>query len=187
MRVIAGRARGRRLSVPPAGTRPTSDRVREALFSSLDSAVGDWSGVRVLDLCAGSGAVGLEALSRGAAAATLVEQDRRCLDVLRRNAAAVDPSAEIIAADARSWLPGERRFDVVYVDPPYAAPDADVHAMLANLIAADAVSSEALVIVERSVRTGDPWPDADWEALRRRDYGETTLWYGRRTGGTGVS
>lgn len=180
MRVISGRARGRRLSVPPAGTRPTSDRVREALFSSLDSDVGDWSRVSFLDLCAGSGAVGLEALSRGAAAATLVEQDRRCLEILRRNAAAVDERAEIIAADARTWLPGDRRFDVVYIDPPYAVPDADVHAMLENLATASSVSGEALVVIERSSRSGDPWPDSGWQHLRRRDYGETVLWYGRR-------
>lgn len=183
MRVIAGRARGRRLSVPPAGTRPTSDRVREALFSSLDSEVGDWSSVRFLDLCAGSGAVGLEALSRGAAAATLVEQDRRCLEVLRRNVAAVGAGGEVIAADARSWLPGDRRFDVVYIDPPYAVPEEDVHAMLRNLVSADAVSDQALVVIERSSRSGNPWPQTDWEPLRQREYGDTTLWYGRRAGG----
>lgn len=182
MRVIAGSARGRRLSVPPAGTRPTSDRVREALFSSLDSEVGDWSGVRFLDLCAGSGAVGLEALSRGAARATLVEQDRRCADVLRRNAAVVDAAAEIVVADARTWMPDDRSFDIVYVDPPYAVPESDVQAMLENLVEARALTTSSLVVIERSARSGDPWPASGWEVLRRRDYGETSLWYGRITG-----
>ncbi|MGA0091699.1 MAG: RsmD family RNA methyltransferase, partial [Candidatus Nanopelagicales bacterium] len=100
MRIIAGNAGGRRLDAPPPGTRPTTDRVREALFSSLDSAIrlehGGWDGVRVLDLFAGSGAVGLEAMSRGAGSATLVERDRRCAEVLRRNVAAVAPSAHVV-------------------------------------------------------------------------------------------
>lgn len=179
MRIIAGRARGRRLHVPPAGTRPTADRVREALFSSLDVLVGDWSEVRFLDVCAGSGAVGLEALSRGAARSTLVEDDRRCSDVLRRNAAAVDARAEIVIADARTWDPGDRTFDIVYVDPPYAMSDEDLRRILVNLTAGAHLAPDALLIVERAARSTTPWPDEGWEELRRRDYGDTSLWYGR--------
>src|SRR5215207_8604815 len=99
-RIIAGRAGGRRIAVPPAGTRPTSDRVREALFSALTADPG-LDGAAVLDLCAGSGALGLEALSRGAAHALFVESDRRAAAVLRRHAAALDlPGAAVRASSA---------------------------------------------------------------------------------------
>ena len=180
MRIIAGAARGRRLYSPPAGTRPTSDRVREALFSSLDGLVGEWTAVHFLDVCAGSGAVGLEALSRGAAESTLVEEDRRCLDVLRRNVSAVGVDADVVIEDARTWNPGDRTFDVVYVDPPYAMPDEDLRQILVNLTSGAHLAPGALVVLERAVRSASPWPEEGWEELRRRDYGETSLWYGRR-------
>ncbi|MEX1211089.1 MAG: 16S rRNA (guanine(966)-N(2))-methyltransferase RsmD [Candidatus Nanopelagicales bacterium] len=180
MRIIAGIARGRRLYSPPTGTRPTSDRVREALFSSLDGLVGEWTAVHFLDVCAGSGAVGLEALSRGAAQATLVEEDRRCLDVLRRNVSAVGVDADVVMADARTWNPGDRTFDVVYVDPPYAMSDEDLRQILVNLTSGAHLAPRALVVLERAVRSASPWPEEGWEELRRRDYGETSLWYGRR-------
>jgi len=180
MRVIGGRAGGRRLSSAPDGTRPTTDRVREALFSSLGSMVGEWSTVRALDLFAGSGAVGLEALSRGARSATFVENDRRCLEVLRRNAAAVDPSATIVAADVLRWVPEDGPYDLAYVDPPYALDESDLHRVLETLALDGVLAPEALVVIERSSRSPEPWPAAGWEGLRRRDYGETSLWYGRR-------
>lgn len=183
MRIIAGHAGGRRLAVPPAGTRPTTDRVREALFSSLDALVreqhGGWSDVAVLDLFAGSGAVGLEAMSRGARAATLVERDRRCLEVLRRNVAAVDPRARVIASDATTWRPEGGPYDVVYVDPPYALADEQVRTLLASLREHGAVLPGALAIVERSARSPEPWPESGWQELRKRDYGDTALWYGQ--------
>lgn len=183
MRIIAGHAGGRRLAAPPAGTRPTTDRVREALFSSLDAHVrerqGGWGDVAVLDLFAGSGAVGLEAMSRGARAATLVERDRRCLDVLRRNAAAVDSRARVVAADATAWRPEGGPYDLIYVDPPYALADDQVRALLSSLRAHGAVRPGALAIVERSARSPEPWPDSGWEQLRKRDYGDTSLWYGQ--------
>lgn len=183
MRIIAGHAGGRRLAAPPEGTRPTTDRVREALFSSLDTHVrenyGGWSDVRFLDLFAGSGAVGLEAMSRGAAEATLVERDRRCLEVLRRNVAAVDAGARVVAADATRWHPEGGPYDVVYVDPPYGLSDDDVRRILAALVAHGALAAGALAVVERSVRSQEPWPTSGWEELRKRDYGDTALWYGR--------
>lgn len=183
MRIIAGAAGGRRLAAPPEGTRPTTDRVREALFSSLDSYVGDthggWSGVRVLDLFAGSGAVGLEALSRGAAGATLVERDRRCLAVLRVNAAAIDSRGRVVAADAFAWLPDDPGYDIVYVDPPYAVSDDDVRDVIDRLVRAAAFGPRALIVVERSQRSGSPWPVAGVEHIRERAYGDTRLWYGR--------
>lgn len=183
MRIIAGRAGGRRLAGPPEGTRPTTDRVREALFSSLDSHVrqrlGDWGTVRVLDLFAGSGAVGLEAMSRGASYATLVEKDRRCLAVLRSNVARVDPRAHVVAADVLAWAPDGQAFDIAYADPPYALSDDDVRALLARLRREGAFAEGALIIVERSQRSPSPWPDSGFEALRDRDYGDTRLWYGQ--------
>jgi 16S rRNA (guanine966-N2)-methyltransferase len=183
MRIIAGTAGGRRLAVPPEGTRPTTDRVREALFSSLDTHVridhGDWNRVRVLDLFAGSGAVGLEALSRGAAGATLVERDRRCLEVLRANVATVDPRARVVAADAFAWVPDGGPFDLAYIDPPYAVSDDDVRRLLEQLSSRGAFADDALIVVERSQRSSSPWPGQSVEPLRERAYGDTRLWYGR--------
>jgi 16S rRNA (guanine966-N2)-methyltransferase len=183
MRIIGGRAGGRRLSVPPSGTRPTTDRVREALFSSLDAQVrsgfGDWGAIRVLDLFAGSGAVGLEAVSRGAVHATLVERDRRCLDVLRSNVAAIDPHATVVAADAFTWAPTGGPYGVVYLDPPYAVPDEDVRDLLDRLHLSGALEDQALVVVERARTASSPWPDQRFAAVHERDYGDTRLWYGR--------
>ena len=120
LRVVAGRHRGRRLHAPPGrDTRPTSDRVREALFSILGPAV---EGARVLDLFAGSGALGIEALSRGAASVTFVESDRRAAAVVRDNLEALGEDAEIAARDALAWLrspPAGASFGLVLLDPPY--------------------------------------------------------------------
>ena len=119
MRVIAGRFKGRRLAAPPGyDVRPTSDRVREAVFSML----GDLEGDRVLDLFAGSGTLAIEALSRGAATAVLVDDDRRAVDVIRANLAPLpDADARVVRADALSWLrAGEGSYDLVFLDPPYS-------------------------------------------------------------------
>jgi len=117
MRVVAGAFKGRRLQTPRGSrTRPTADRVREALFSVL----GDVSGARVLDLYAGSGALGIEALSRGAASATFVERDARALASLRRNLDAVGSEAEVRRQDVLRYLASVAgTFDLVFIDPPY--------------------------------------------------------------------
>jgi 16S rRNA (guanine966-N2)-methyltransferase len=182
-RIVAGEARGRRLQVPAgAGTRPTADRVREALFSAVESARGGWSGARVLDLYAGSGALGLEALSRGADIAEMVELARRALAALRHNVKVVGlPGARVVADRVERHLlgqPGEP-FDVVLLDPPYSVADAAVTEVLGSLVRRHWLTDDALVVVERSTRGGPlTWPSG-LEALRERRYGETTLWYGQ--------
>ncbi|MBW0115834.1 16S rRNA (guanine(966)-N(2))-methyltransferase RsmD [Pseudonocardia abyssalis] len=183
-RIIAGTAGGRRLTVPPSGTRPTSDRVREALFSALGHDPG-LDGAAVLDLCAGSGALGLEALSRGAAHALLVESDRRAAAVLQRNVAELGlPGAQVRAAPAGTVLgaPAPRAFDVVLVDPPYDVPDDEVAGWLVAAAGNGWLADDALVVVERRAGRGRDggsfaWPDP-LVAVRQRRYGETVLFTG---------
>ncbi|MFD0027224.1 16S rRNA (guanine(966)-N(2))-methyltransferase RsmD [Streptomyces sp. NPDC127172] len=184
-RVIAGRAGGRRLSVPPGnGTRPTSDRAREALFSTWQSLLGGpLDGERVLDLYGGSGAVGLEALSRGAGHALLVEADARAVRTIRENVKSLGlPGAEVRAGKAEQIVRGPAPatpYDLAFLDPPYAVPDDDLREILLTLASGGWLADDALVTVERSTRGGVfPWPDG-FEALRSRRYGEGTFWYGR--------
>lgn len=184
-RIVAGRARGRRLTVPPAGTRPTADRVREALFSSLESQVGAFAGLRVLDLYAGSGALGLEALSRGAAHVLLVESDPSAVRAIRANVAAVGlDGAEVRAARAELVLSGQppAPYDIVLADPPYEKAGAAVTELLARLAPGGWLAADALVVVERA-RRAEPlrWPEG-LVADRERRYGETMLWYGHPAG-----
>ncbi|MCM2578761.1 16S rRNA (guanine(966)-N(2))-methyltransferase RsmD [Streptomyces meridianus] len=183
-RVIAGAAGGRRLAVPPGrSTRPTSDRAREGLFSTWTSLLGDLEGVRVLDLYAGSGAVGLEALSRGAAHVLLVEADGRAARTVRENIRALGlPGAEARTAKAEQVVastPPEQPYEVVFLDPPYAVNDAELCEILLTLRAQGWLADDAVVTVERSTRGGGfGWPTG-FEGLRSRRYGEGTLWYGR--------
>lgn len=182
-RIVAGAAGGRRLSVPPGNrTRPTSDRVREALFSSLAAAFGGGlGGLRVLDLYAGSGALGLEALSRGAQHCLLVESDARAAAVIRANVKAVGlPGAVVAAAPVERLLaaPPDAPYDLVLADPPYAMVDAELSGVLVSLTAGW-LAPDALVVVERDRRSAPvTWPD-DIAGERERRYGETVLWYGR--------
>ncbi|MFY0408106.1 16S rRNA (guanine(966)-N(2))-methyltransferase RsmD [Solicola sp. PLA-1-18] len=181
-RIIAGTARGRRLRTPPGSrTRPTTDRVRESLFASLVSEMGGLDGLRVLDLYAGSGAVGLEALSRGALEAVMVEVDARTCDVVRENVRLLGlPGSRVVRSKVRTHLEGrpEHPFDVVFLDPPYDVSADDVADDLAALALPGWLDPDAVVVVERSARGGHTWP-AGLEALRDRTYGETTLWYGQ--------
>jgi 16S rRNA (guanine966-N2)-methyltransferase len=180
VRIIAGAAGGRRLVVPPRGTRPTSDRVREALFAALDHDPG-LAGTTVLDLCAGSGALGLEALSLGAARALFVESDRRAAAVLRRNVAEVGlPGAQVRVAPVAAVLagPAERGYRIVLIDPPYETPEAEVAGWLAAAAAHGWLAEDAVVVVERPARGSPfPWP-RPLRALRERRYGDTTLHLG---------
>lgn len=187
-RIIAGRAGGRRIAVPPSGTRPTSDRVREALFSALTADPG-LDGAAVLDLCAGSGALGLEALSRGAAHALFVESDRRAAGVLRRNVADLGiPGAAVRAATVAAVLggPADRAYDVVLVDPPYAVPDAEVAGWLAAASANGWLADDATVVVERGRGAAFPWPSS-LMGVRERRYGDTVLHLARHDRHTATS
>jgi 16S rRNA (guanine966-N2)-methyltransferase len=184
-RIIGGSAGGRRIKAPTGHTtRPTSDRVREALFSAVDSALGSLVGLRFLDVYAGSGAVGLEARSRGAGVVTLVEHDRRTAAVIRENIRTLGfRGVDVVVAPAARVLaqPPAAPYDVVFVDPPYAVPAGDVDDDLRALVAHGWLAHEALVVVERSSRGAGPaWP-AGLVGERSKKYGETTLWYGHAT------
>jgi 16S rRNA (guanine966-N2)-methyltransferase len=185
-RIVAGALGGRRLHAPPGpATRPTSDRVREALFSTLE-AMTDLAGARVADLYAGSGAVGLEALSRGAEHALLVESDARAARVIRDNIVALraSPAARLVIGRIPQVLAGGPEgapYDIVFADPPYSVPDNQVTATLAALVGGRWLSADAVVVVERSSRTGPVTWVEGLTGERSRRYGETTLWYGRRS------
>ncbi|MBB3661451.1 MULTISPECIES: 16S rRNA (guanine(966)-N(2))-methyltransferase RsmD [Prauserella salsuginis group] len=176
-RIVAGQAGGRTLRVPPRTTRPTSERVREALFNSLENA-GDLDGTRVLDLYAGSGALGLEALSRGAADVLFVESDRRAAEVLRANVAAVGLGGHVRQAPVEAVVAeGSREpFDVVLVDPPYALTGDALAGVLSGLVRGGWLTDRGLVVVERPAAGGDPdWP-AGLAPLRTKRYGGTALY-----------
>ena len=182
-RIVGGVAKGRRLGVPARGTRPTSDRAREALFNSLAGLL-DVDGARVLDLFAGSGAVGLEALSRGAASVTFVESDRGACEVLRHNIETVGlPGADLHRRPAATYLVAggaDEPFDLVFADPPYALGEPQLAALLGMLAEPGWLASGAVIVVERSARGPEPqWPDTI-ESIKQKRYGEGVLWYGRR-------
>jgi len=207
-RIVAGVAGGRRLAVPSGrGTRPTSDRAREGLLATVLAIRGSLDGARVLDLYAGSGAVGLEALSRGASDVLLVESDPRAARVIRRNIETVRlPGAQLLADRVERVIargPGaDPPRDLVFADPPYAAPDEELRRVLTALRGAGShhggshhggshhggshhggwLAPGALVVVERATRSGPfDWP-AGYAPERSRGYGEATLWYGLAAG-----
>ena len=179
-RIIAGFAGSIRLAVPGSGTRPTSDRVREAVFSALEArdAV---HGARVLDLYAGSGALGLEAASRGAAHVTLVDTSittskKNAATVLKQAPAGARPTIETSGQAAQPFLDGARTFwDLVFIDPPYEFGGAEVEANLAALVAR--LSPDAVVVLERSSRTPEPRMPEGLTLDRRKDYGDTALYW----------
>src|SRR5215469_6528667 len=187
-RIIAGTAGGRRLVTGPGrATRPTSDRTREGLFSTIEAIRGGLAGAAVRDLYAGSGAVGLEALSRGAADVILVESDPRAAQVITANVAAIGlPGARLVADRVarvlRRGRDGASPRDFVFADPPYALSADELQRMLAALVSESWLAPGAVVAVERATRSGMlTWPDG-YEPDRSRKYGEATLWYGLAAG-----
>ncbi|HCX84407.1 MAG TPA: 16S rRNA (guanine(966)-N(2))-methyltransferase RsmD [Micrococcales bacterium] len=189
-RIIAGSVGGRTIAVPPRGTRPTTDRVREALFTALDHD-GLLDGARVLDLYAGSGALGLEAASRGAARVDLVESDRRAADVCRANARSLgltglvrthQAKVETFLAASTGSTAGSSRaagavpdggWTLAFLDPPYDVDSSRVAAVLAALV--PHLAADAVVVLERSVRSEPVALPEGLEAWRDRRYGETVL------------
>jgi 16S rRNA (guanine966-N2)-methyltransferase len=183
-RVIAGSAKGVRLGAPGAGTRPLSDRVKQTLFAILDP---DLAGARVLDLFAGSGAAGIEALSRGAGAAVFVEKDAGAASVIAANLEAArlaGPAAEVIRSDVLAWLGrtgGDRPpFDMVFIDPPYA--DVEVLRRVLELLgSADApLTPNARVVAKHFWRDRPPDRIGMLAAERDRRFGESALTFYRR-------
>ena len=182
-RIIAGFAGSLTLEVPRFGTRPTSDRVREAIFSSLE-AKDAIEGARVVDLYAGSGALGLEAASRGASVVTLVEKSHGATQTCRKNAALVmksaprdaRPAIEVTGQPVQAFLTSSlAEWDLAFLDPPYDLGHAELVHNLEQL--APRLSDGAIVVVERSSRDPEPaWPEG-LELDRRKDYGDTTLWW----------
>ena len=182
-RIIAGTAGGSTLSsVPGDGTRPTTDRVKEALFSRLES-YGILQDARVLDLFAGSGALGVESASRGARSVVLVELADKAAAACRSNAGLVNgilgrPCVNVHRAKAETYLlrvPEDVRWDVVFIDPPYAVTETELSAVLTPL--AGHLAEGAVVVLERSTRSPEPaWPDG-LERFSEKKYGETTLWF----------
>lgn len=193
-RIISGFAGSLTLAVPKSGTRPTSDRVREAIFSALDSR-DRIAGARVADLYAGSGALGLEAASRGATSVVLVEQSRQAAAVCRRNVEAIRHAAgaatgtaagtateiSVATASVAHFLAANPTvFDLVFVDPPYDLGESALGEVLTALGAR--IAADATVVIERSSRSPEPaWPQS-LLFERRKDYGETTLWWARGAG-----
>jgi 16S rRNA (guanine966-N2)-methyltransferase len=183
LRIIAGRYRGRRL-VAPAGltTRPTGDRVREALFSILEHGEPALRGSRFLDLFAGSGAVGLEALSRGAAAVLLVESEPQAARAIERNIASLDaaPHVRLLRQDASRLGRAGEAFDIAYLDPPYRA--GLLVPALAGLMAGGWLAPEARLVCE-TAREDEPGLPASFTIEDERRYGAARLLFLRYNGG----
>jgi 16S rRNA (guanine966-N2)-methyltransferase len=190
-RIVSGFAGSLSIAVPRSGTRPTSDRVREAIFSALD-ARDALEGAYVADLYAGSGALGLEAASRGAASVVLVERNGAAAAVCRRNADAVRaaaprgtaPRITVSASPVQAFLesPGVS-FDLVFIDPPYELGEAELTHALEALV--PRLTEDAVVVVERSGRSPEPTLPAGLELERRKPYGDTTLWWLGTSGASG--
>lgn len=184
-RIVSGFAGSLALSVPRSGTRPTSDRVREAMFSSLE-ARDALRGANVLDLYAGSGALGLEAASRGAASVVFVERNAAAARVCTANTSVITkaaprsraPRLDVVVASAHSYLTRElspdHLFDVAFLDPPYDLDEAQLATELIALV--PLLADGAVVIVERSTRSPEPtWP-SELVLERAKTYGETAVW-----------
>jgi 16S rRNA (guanine966-N2)-methyltransferase len=176
MRVIAGTAKGTRLAPVPRGVRPVADRAREGVFSSLGDVV---PGARVLDLYAGTGALGIEALSRGAVSALFVERDRRALATIRENLRRTGLAgwATVVGGGVERFLDGagdERAFDLVFLDPPYAS-GAELRSLLERLRASGVVVPGATVLLTRDSRDPTDVVPLDWPVAKRLTYGDSVL------------
>lgn len=174
-RIVAGNAKGRVLQVPKSGTRPTSERVREALFSRIEH-YGYLDQTKVLDLFAGSGALGLEAASRGAAEVIAVEANANAVRVIRANAQETNLRLDVYQGKAETYLAtaASGKFDLVLIDPPYDYSDEALGELLLAL--KPHLCADAMIVVERSKHSPDPlWP-AGIELDDDRKWGDTRVW-----------
>jgi 16S rRNA (guanine966-N2)-methyltransferase len=175
MRIIAGSARGVRLAPVPDGTRPLADRAREGVFSSIRPVVG---GAAVLDLYAGTGAVGIEALSRGAVRAVFVDSSREAVRTIRENLgrAKLSDRAEVLRNDVlRAIHSGLGAFDLVFLDPPYAVAGSALEAVLADLAGRQTVAQGGLIVLTREIKNSTPVIPVDWRSDRRLSYGDAAV------------
>lgn len=184
MRIIAGVAKGRTLSTVSGATRPTSDRAREGLFSSLTSEFGDFLGLHVLDLFAGSGAVGFEALSRGATLVHGVENESDAIKTITTNSEIVDKARptgkfHLYSMSVQRFVsdPAHDQYHLVYIDPPYDLPSSQLEEILRLLAQGNFLKSDAFIAVERRAKGGQfTWPQS-YEPVRERNYGQATIYY----------
>ncbi|MEI6404573.1 MAG: 16S rRNA (guanine(966)-N(2))-methyltransferase RsmD [Actinomycetes bacterium] len=181
MRIIAGQFKGRTLEVPPSVTRPTSSRVREAIFSSIQHTLAGFDDLAVLDLFAGSGALGIEALSRGADHVVFIENDRTACEVISNNLVKCGTRAIVTCSDALIVV-GQNNphgpFDVVFADPPYSLDDEAVTMLLHHLMEGKWMAADGLLVVERGTKSEFAWP-VEFEEITKRTYGDTAIWYGQ--------
>jgi 16S rRNA (guanine966-N2)-methyltransferase len=185
MRIIAGAAKGRNIDAVASSTRPTSDRAREALFSTLASEFGDYEGLHVLDLYAGTGAIGLESLSRGASIVHAVEKDENAAKAIAKNyenikSAECPGTFHLYTMGVHRFLqdPAPVQYHFIYIDPPYDVEDIDVIETLIQLRDGGYLHPDALIAVERNSRVKEiSWPEG-YEHLREKNYGQATIFYG---------
>lgn len=183
MRIIAGVAKGRNLSTVAGATRPTSDRAREALFSTLLSEFGEFQNLNFLDLFAGSSAVGLEALSRGASIVHSVEKDDSAIKTIRANQEIVEKAKpegkfHLYAMSAQKFLGNSgQQYDIIFIDPPYEFSDQAVHELLDLILKNNFIRSGGVIVVERATKGSQiNWP-VPLKELRTKEYGVATLYY----------
>lgn len=187
MRVISGRFKGLSLVAPKTGTRPTTDRVKEALFSHLDN---EWvlEGARVLDLFAGTGALGFEAMSRGASSAVFVDNSAQAIALLKKSVAAAkklgswEPQLQLSVRRAKveayvAHLSSSDEFSLVFADPPYEFSSEKFDDLMDALASSGALSSDAVIVAERSTLGEAALAPQDWEIQQSRNYGETAITY----------
>lgn len=185
MRIIAGLAKGRPISAVASATRPTSDRAREALFSTLASEFGDFEGLHVLDLYAGTGAIALEALSRGASIVHAVEKDEAAAKSISDNYDSIKSSLfpgifHLYSMGVHKFLgdKAQYQYHFIYIDPPYDVDDIDIVESLVQLKENGFLHPQALIAIERNSRTKEiSWPYG-YEELRVKNYGQATIFYG---------
>lgn len=185
MRIIAGVAKGRTLGTVAGATRPTSDRAREGLFSSLTSEFGDFHGLNVLDLFGGSGAIGLEALSRGASIVHVIERDPDAQKTIEINYELVKKNQPVgkfhlYAMSAQRFVsdPAKEKYHIAYIDPPFDFTDGEVEEIISKLRLGEFLKDDALIAVERASKASKfSWPEG-FAAARERKYGAVSIFYG---------